>query len=94
MSEVHKKSTKLNVYGLWLLHGGEPEGLWVKRDSWGNMMARVLEVEPMTGSAPYFNNPKVSASFHLLDGSWVNNGPLSCPGTYAYKRVGVSGACP
>jgi hypothetical protein len=77
----------LNIYGLWLQHGADSDGLWVVRDSWANCVARVAQVDRMIGKAPYFNNPKVRARFYSNDGKWIRDGDLSCPGTFAYTRI-------
>jgi hypothetical protein len=84
---------RLNVYLLWLKHRDDVDGLWVVRNSWGNMVAKIVECDELTGKPPYFSNgpewekPTVFAEFFYADGRWANNGPLLCPGTYAYRKV-------
>lgn len=76
-----------NVYHLIDHHGNDPLGLWLVRDSWDNMVCRVVDVDPATDGAPYYGNPRVYAEFFYARGVWAKNGPLSCPGTRAYRRI-------
>lgn len=77
------------LYELWLAHGADPVGLWVMRDSWRSMVARVVFCGPLTGPPPYYGNPnpEVRGICYRLNGVRMGLQTLTCAGTYAYRRV-------
>lgn len=83
----------MNVYELWLRYKDDPGGLWVQRNSWASLVARVHSVGALTGLPPYYGNPnpEVIADVYKLDGSLVGRQKLRCPGTYAYRRIDAPG---
>ena len=83
----------MNIYQMYA-HCGYRVGFWIVRDSWGNTLAHVTEIEGITdgqklkGRSPYYGNPKVFASFYNTSGKLLNErSEVSCPGTYAYDLV-------
>ncbi|RSK45482.1 hypothetical protein [Hymenobacter rigui] len=83
----------MNVYQMYA-HNGHQVGFWIVRDSWGNTLARVIEIEGATaghklpGRAPYHGNPRVLADFYSTSGKLLSQrSEVSCPGTYAYDLV-------
>lgn len=83
----------MNVYQMYAHHGHQV-GFWIVRDSWGNTLARVTEIEGATagqkllGRAPYHGNPQVLADFYNISGKLLSQRrEVSCPGTYAYDMV-------
>ncbi len=78
----------MNVYQMWVESQAKNQDLWVVRNSWGNTVARIVEVGEFKGSAPYFGNPKVTADIYDDRGNLKSmSADLSCPGTYGYKQV-------
>ena len=83
-----------NVYTFCLDYFDQPSGLWIVRNSWSFLIARIVKFDPLIGSRPYFNKPnfkgqpKVYADLYRPDGYLVEATALiSCPGTFAYKRI-------
>jgi hypothetical protein len=83
----------MNVYQMYAHHEHQV-GFWIVRDSWGNTLAQVSEIEGATagqklpGRAPYHGNPRVFADFYNTSGKLLSQrSEVSCPGTYAYDMV-------
>ena len=83
-----------NVYTFCLDYFDERSGLWIVRNSWSYLIARVVQFEPLIGSRPFFNNgnfknrPKVYADLYRPDGYLVEGtAEISSPSTFAYKRI-------
>lgn len=89
---LNAKPGVMNVYSMYRQNGCKT-GFWVRRNSWGQTIARVVHVDPLDGFAPYYGNPAVYADYfrwNTQNENWVlvsRNEKLSCPGTYAYARV-------
>ncbi|WP_375416783.1 hypothetical protein [uncultured Hymenobacter sp.] len=87
----------MNVYQMYR-HNDLRYGFWIVRDSWGNTLARITEIEGVSegskikGRYPYYGNPKVWADFYDLRTLQLVNQrcEVSCPGTYAYQMVRLS----
>ena len=73
-------------------------GFFIKRDSWGNTIAKVISIEgviegeEIPGRGPYYNNVQVMAEFYKEDdknnchsGNLDNISEISCPGNYSYS---------
>jgi len=76
-----------NIYQMYMANGNRA-GFWVKRNSWSWQTALITSIAgkaegELEGSPPYYGNPKVKA----LMGGKGREIEISCPGTYAYKRV-------
>jgi hypothetical protein len=87
------KRDRHNVYEMYVRNGNRA-GFWVVRDSWVGVVAIVRSVDrqqsgALSGNPPYYGNPPVRAG--LWDWKvkrWRQKYyELSCPGTYAYRRV-------
>jgi hypothetical protein len=87
------RSEHINIYEMYAKHGNRL-GFYVKRCSWGNTIAKVVDIEgvidgeKMSGKEPYFGNPKVTAIYYNLwkpVGDKGNKAGLPCPGTFQYS---------
>jgi hypothetical protein len=87
------KGDRENVYEMYVRNGNRA-GFWVVRDSWTGVVALVRSIDrgqsgALSGDPPYYGNPPVRAG--LWDWKlkrWRQKYyELSCPGTYAYRRV-------
>lgn len=86
-----------NLYQMYR-NNGLRLGYWVVRNSWGNTVARVTAIEnvedgqKLKGRYPYYGNPRVWADFYDLRTCQQvsTHSEISCPGTYAYRRVNLS----
>lgn len=87
----------MNIYEMYY-ENDKQFGFWIKRNSWGNTIAKVIgiegviEGEEISGSKPYHGNPKVIAEFYKQpkkenchSGNLDNVSEVSCPGTFAYS---------
>jgi hypothetical protein len=85
----------MNVYEMYY-ENGKKFGYWIRRKSWGDTLAKVIDIEgviegeDIKGSPPYFNDPKVYA---IVYGPHSPNearsekkiiSEIRCPGTYSY----------
>lgn len=52
-----------NVFEMYVANG-KRAGFWLRRTTWGNTCARVVDVGDIKGPAPYFGNPKVYADIY------------------------------
>ncbi|MFO0089221.1 MAG: hypothetical protein ACK518_00105 [bacterium] len=89
----------MNVYEMYYANN-KKFGYFIKRNSWGNTLAKVIKIEGVTegqnieGKPPYFKNQKVIAEYYKeRDPKWcikevINNiGIVRCPGTYGYDLI-------
>lgn len=60
----------MNIYEMYDEHGRRP-GFWVRRTVWGNTIAKVIEVGEMSGTGPFFGNPKVVATIYDFESGQV-----------------------
>ena len=87
-----KNLSAMNVYEMYESNGSRAD-FFIRRETWGNTIARVLHVAgqasgPLAGVAPYFERQRVIADFYdRRTGEWLNEGAVSSPGTYAYSLV-------
>lgn len=86
-----ERSPAQNIYQMYEANNNKA-GFYVRRDSWSTIYARVATVAgrtegPLQGKPPYYGNSPVTMDVFNNNGSVQGtNQPLSCPGTYAYKR--------
>jgi hypothetical protein len=86
----------MNVYEMYY-ENNKNFGFWIKRNSWGYSIAKVISIEGVTegedipGYAPYYSNPKVIAEFYketnkddCHSGNLEDIIEISCPGNYSY----------
>ena len=80
---------KFNVYQMIAAGSFDtPGGLWIRRDSWADCIARVTEFETLEGVPPYYRNQLVWVDLFYPRGVRFKVGEeLSCPGTYAYTQI-------
>ena len=84
----------MNIYQMYHRNGCK-FGFWVQRYSWETWVAQitgidgVIEGEKIEGKPPYFTAPKVYADFYK-NGKFVNNGQISCPGSFGYNIIHLS----
>lgn len=50
----------MNIYEMYVFHWKKP-GFWVRRTTWGKTIAKITDVGPLSGRAPYYGNPVVKA---------------------------------
>jgi hypothetical protein len=81
----------MNIYQMYA-HLGNQVDFWIIRDSWGNTLAQVREIEgtetgqKLPGRAPYHGNPRVFADVYNTSGQLLQaRAVVSGPGTYAYE---------
>lgn len=94
MIEPADTDKRENVYTFCLDYFDDPSGLWIVRNSWSYLIARIVQFEPLIGLRPFFNKanfkgqPKVYADLYRPDGYLVEGtAEISSPGTFAYKRI-------
>lgn len=77
-----------NVFEMYVANGMKP-GFWLRRTTWGNTCAQVVEVGEFRGSPPYFGNPKVYADIYDLQSGELREARarLPVPGTYKTWRL-------
>ena len=85
----------VNVFDMYEANGNRV-GFWIRRNTWGNTVARVVSVADAE-SGPLVKKPgsrypvgrtKVVAVFYNLHtGELLNTSEVSCPGTFAYSQV-------
>ena len=77
-----------NVFEMYVANDMKP-GFWLRRTTWGNTCARVIEVGEFKGPSPYFGNPKVYADiFDLRTGALKEaKARIPVPGTYKTWRL-------
>ena len=90
-----KNTNPLNVFDMYEANGNRV-GFWIRRDTWGNTVARVISVAgaasgplPKKEGARYPDGrPKVIAEFYDVR-TWeqMNESEVSSPGTFAYSLV-------
>lgn len=81
-------------------HNDYKFGFIVRRDTWGNTLAKIIEIEGVTegekikGRHPYYGNPTVKAQFfkssnpsECIDSNIDNISVLSCGGNFSYSLV-------
>lgn len=83
----------INIYQMYY-NNGKKFGFFVQRNSWSNTAVKIIgfegveEGDDLIGEAPYYNSPKVYGVFYdKTKRVETNRGEVSCPGTYAYKRL-------
>lgn len=78
----------LNIFQMYEANGREP-GFWIRRTTWGNSCAKVVEVGALTGPPPYYGNPKVYADIHdFTTGALVEaRAKIPAAGTYKTWRL-------
>jgi hypothetical protein len=83
----------MNIYQMYE-YNGDRAGFWVRRDTWGNTIAKVVLIGALTegklpGRAPYYGNPPVQVEiYNLHSGERLDYGDvLRCPGTGSYRMV-------
>lgn len=92
-------NSRQNIYQMYAANGNRC-GFWVRRNSWSNNVAQVTSIAgqtegPLTGKAPYYNNPKVFGNvYRATTGScsWNMGGSgkgqeLTSAGTYGYELI-------
>lgn len=79
--------SELNVFQIYVANGEQP-GFWLRRTTWGNTVAKVMSVGPLTGPPPYYGNPQVRADLYDLASGEVKerNVRIPVPGTYKTWR--------
>ncbi|WP_374394919.1 hypothetical protein [Sphingopyxis sp.] len=88
-ARVITEFSDLNIFQKNDANGREP-GFWVRRTTWADSCARIVEVGPIAGPPPYFGNPKVYADIHnLASGELIEaRAKLPVPGTYkTWRRI-------
>lgn len=82
-----------NVYQMYS-HNCNTVGFWIQRESWGNIVARVLSIDgqasgALPGKPPYYGIPKVIVAIYAsADGTLKDSATLlSCPGNYSYREI-------
>ncbi|MCZ8254672.1 MAG: hypothetical protein O9327_03170 [Polaromonas sp.] len=78
----------INVYQMFV-ENDQKLGFWLTRTSWNAKVARVTEVAPFKGPAPYFGNPKVKADLYdAVTGRLLEKGmEVTAAGTYKTWRL-------
>lgn len=82
----------LNVYSMFFVNEKKC-GFWIQRNSWSNLIARVISIGPWQGPPPYYGNPAVSVDVYKWNNSFrewrlhEENSLLRCPGTHGYKLI-------
>jgi hypothetical protein len=79
----------LNVFQMYEANARQP-GFWIRRTTWANSCARIVEVGPLNGPPPYYGNPKVFADIHdLTTGALIEaRAKIPVPGTYkTWRRI-------
>jgi hypothetical protein len=89
----------MNIYQMYARNNFK-FGFIVKRDSWGNTLAKIISIDgveegkPIKGKQPYYGNPKVKAQFfktsnssECTDENIDNVSELSCAGNYSYELM-------
>lgn len=87
----------MNVYQMYY-ENDKKFGFWIKRNSWGYSIAKVISIEgviegdEIPGNKPYHSNPKVIAEFYKEDnknnchkGNLEDIIEISCPGSFGYS---------
>lgn len=77
-----------NIFEMYVANGNKA-GFWLRRTTWSNSCARVVEVGELKGPPPYYGNPKVFADvFDLMTGEVrERRAKLPVPGTYKTWRL-------
>ncbi len=73
-----------NVFEMYVANGMRP-GFWLRRTTWGNTCARVVDVGEIKGPAPYFGNPKVHADIYDLRTGELKEARARIPAAGTYK---------
>ena len=73
-----------NVFEMYVANGMRP-GFWLRRTTWGNTCARVVDVGAIKGPAPYFGNPKVFADIYDLRTGDLKEARARIPAAGTYK---------
>ena len=81
----------MNIYEMYVLNDGV--GFWVRRNTWGNSIARITHVAPLSTPAPYYGNPEVRVDLYNIHSKEIEqeNMALSCAGTGQYVFINISG---
>ncbi|AYG64192.1 DUF5710 domain-containing protein [Rhizobium jaguaris] len=76
-----------NVFEMCIANCGP--GFWIRRTTWGNSLARIVGVGPITQPAPYFGNPSVLMDVYSLSGELKDTlAPVPVAGTYkTWRRI-------
>ena len=73
-----------NVFEMYVANG-KRAGFWLRRTTWGNTCARVVDVGDIKGPAPYFCNPKVYADIYDLRTGELKEARARIPAAGTYK---------
>lgn len=73
-----------NVFEMYVANGMRA-GFWLRRTTWGNTCARVVDVGEIKGPAPYFGNPKVYADIYDLRTGELKEARARIPAAGTYK---------
>lgn len=73
-----------NLFEMYVANGMRP-GFWLRRTTWANTCAHVIEVEDFTGPAPCYGNPKVFADVYDLTTGVLRERRARLPAAGTYK---------
>ena len=73
-----------NVFEMYVANGMRPS-FWLRRTTWGNTCARVVDVGEIKGPAPYFGNPKIYADIYDLRTGELKEARARIPAAGTYK---------
>ena len=86
-------SNDLNIYQMYEQNNNSA-GFCVVRNSWGTRYAKIITIDgkcsgALSGTPPYYGNPEVICEIYSNHSQNSSNKKevLSCPGTYAYRRI-------
>lgn len=74
----------MNIYEMYVEHWKRP-GFWIRRTTWGNTIAKVIEVGEFAGRAPYYGNPQVIAVVYDMQTGDVKDKWFEVPAAGTYK---------
>lgn len=77
-----------NVFEMYVSNDMKP-GFWLRRTTWGNTCAQIVEISEFKGPPPYFGNPKVYADIYDLRTGALKEAraQIPVPGTYKTWRL-------
>ena len=73
-----------NVFEMYVAND-KRAGFWLRRTTWGNTCARIVDVGELGGAAPYFGSPKVYADIYDLRTGELKEARARIPAAGTYK---------